>query len=69
MNDWLKRLLRVRPAPATNRTQRLARLVTVLSFYADAKNYQRDAIVKDSCPVMRDGGRRARYVLGLIRGE
>lgn len=66
MNDWLKRLLRVR-RPIASRTQRAARLVTALSFYADARNYRRDAVVKDSCPVMRDGGRRARYVLGLIR--
>ena len=71
---WLARLLRrrntliiSRSGPKPNERGRIARLVAGLSFYADPKNYEADRLLKQSCAVWRDGGRRARQVLILLR--
>lgn len=72
---WLKRLLRrgiaMQPrqsAGGRDRAQRLARLVAALDFYADPDNYAR-RLLRNSCPAMRDGGRRARHALAMLRSD
>ena len=73
---WLSRLLRRntlvarRPHPPPlpdrrGRAQKIAQLVTTLSFYADANNYAS----REPCPILRDGGGRARHVLALLNGD
>ena len=72
--DWLARLLSRRDTLVLPRETlksddrgRAARIVAVLSFYADRKNYDHDRLLKESCRVWRDGGRRARQLLALLR--
>ena len=80
MFRWLDRLLgrskphSRRPVHALEteryvRARKIARLVGALSYYADPHNYRIDSIVKRSSPVARDGGRRARQALALMRNE
>lgn len=71
---WLARLLSrrdtliiARSGLKSNERGKIARLVAGLSFYADPKNYDADRLLKQSCAVWRDGGRRARQVLMLLR--
>jgi hypothetical protein len=51
------------------RARRLARVVGALSYYGDPHNYRIDSIVQLKSPVMRDGGRRARQALALLRND
>lgn len=49
------------------RMQKVARLIRVLSFYADPNNYVRENVLQHESPVARDGGKRAREALALVR--